>query len=96
MKIVVLVKEVPDTYGDRRLSLETGLTDRAEGSVLDEICERAVEVAVSYAGTAADVEVVLLSMSAEGASSSVRRGLAMGATSAVQVRDDELLGATSV
>lgn len=93
MKIVVLVKEVPDTYGDRRLSLETGLTDRAEGSVLDEICERAVEVAVSYAGTAADVEVVLLSMSAEGASSSVRRGLAMGATSAVQVRDDELLGA---
>ena len=29
MKIVVLVKEVPDTYGDRKLILETGLADRA-------------------------------------------------------------------
>ena len=28
MKIVVLVKEVPDTYGDRKLYLETGLADR--------------------------------------------------------------------
>ena len=38
MKIVVLVKEVPDTYGDRKLSLETGLADRgASETVLDEI-----------------------------------------------------------
>ena len=29
MRIVVLVKEVPDTYGDRKLNLETGLADRA-------------------------------------------------------------------
>ena len=28
MRIVVLVKEVPDTYGDRKLDLETGLADR--------------------------------------------------------------------
>ena len=27
MKIFVLVKEVPDTYGDRKLNLETGLAD---------------------------------------------------------------------
>ena len=38
MKIVVLVKEVPDTYGDRKLDLETGLADRASSErVLDEI-----------------------------------------------------------
>ena len=50
MKIVVLVKEVPDTYGDRKLSLETGLADRgASETVLDEIGERALEVALSYA-----------------------------------------------
>ena len=50
MKIVVLVKEVPDTYGDRKLSLETGLADRAAtDTVLDEIGERALEVALSYA-----------------------------------------------
>ena len=41
MKIVVLVKEVPDTYGDRKLSLETGLADRgASETVMDEISER--------------------------------------------------------
>jgi electron transfer flavoprotein beta subunit len=43
MKIVVLVKEVPDTYGDRKLDLETGLAERsASERVLDEIGERAL------------------------------------------------------
>ena len=38
MKIVVLVKEVPDTYGARKLSLETGLAERgASEPVMDEI-----------------------------------------------------------
>ena len=47
MKIVVLVKEVPDTYGDRRIVLETGLVDRAASDrVNDEIGERAVEAAL--------------------------------------------------
>ena len=50
MKIVVLVKEVPDTYGDRKLDLETGLADRAASeTVLDEIGERSLEVALTYA-----------------------------------------------
>ncbi|WP_448811294.1 electron transfer flavoprotein subunit beta/FixA family protein [Agromyces bauzanensis] len=94
MKIVVLVKEVPDTYGDRKLSLETGLADRgATESVLDEIGERALEVALSYADKHADAEVVVLSMAPESAAATVRKGLAMGAASAVQVVDGELVGA---
>ena len=94
MRIVVLVKEVPDTYGDRRLSLETGLADRGAGeAVLDEIGERALEVALSYADTTPDTEVVLLSMTPESAAGTVRKGLAMGAGSAVQVVDEGLLGA---
>ena len=97
MKIVVLVKEVPDTYGDRTLSLETGLADRAASDrVLDEIGERALEVALSYADKHAGTEVVVLSMAAEAASATVRKGLAMGAASAVQVIDDALLGADMV
>ena len=61
MKIVVLVKEVPDTYGDRKLNLETGLADRgASEAVLDEIGERAIEVALSYADANAGSEVVVL------------------------------------
>ncbi len=51
MKIVVLVKEVPDTWGDRKLNLETGLADRAASeTVLDEIGERALEVALELRG----------------------------------------------
>lgn len=94
MKIVVLVKEVPDTYGDRKLSLETGLADRAASeSVLDEIGERALEAALSYADKTPGTEVVVLSMTPASASSTVRKGLAMGAASAVQIVDDALLGA---
>ncbi|WP_040167046.1 electron transfer flavoprotein subunit beta/FixA family protein [Microbacterium gorillae] len=94
MKIIVLVKEVPDTYGDRKLSLETGLADRAASeSVLDEIGERALEVALSYADKNADTHVTVLSMAPESALATVRKGLAMGAADAVQVVDEALIGA---
>ena len=94
MKVVVLVKEVPDTYGDRKLSLETGLADRgASETVLDEIGERALEVALSYADKNPDAEVVVLSMAPAGSAATVRKGLAMGAASAVHVADEGLVGA---
>ncbi|KQZ85204.1 electron transfer flavoprotein subunit beta [Microbacterium sp. Root166] len=94
MKIVVLVKEVPDTYGERKLSLETGLAERgASEAVLDEIGERALEVALSFADTVPGTEIVVLSMTAESAAATVRKGLAMGASSAVQIADPALRGA---
>jgi len=94
MKIVVLVKEVPDTYGDRKLDLETGLADRAASeAVIDEIGERALEVALSYADKTPGTEVVVLSMAPESATATVRKSLAMGAASAVHIVDDALRGA---
>lgn len=94
MRIVVLVKEVPDTYGDRTLHLETGLAERgASDRVLDEIGERALEAALSYADANPGTEVVVVSMAAEAASATIRKALAMGAGSAVQVIDEALLGA---
>ncbi|WP_062516324.1 electron transfer flavoprotein subunit beta/FixA family protein [Demequina gelatinilytica] len=94
MKILVLMKVVPDTYGERTLSLETGLADRsADASVLDEIDERALEVALSYAASHEGTEVVLLAMAPGLAQSSLRKGLAMGADDAVQVVDEALVGA---
>ena len=97
MKIVVLVKEVPDTYGDRKLNLETGLADRAASeAVLDEIGERSLEVALSYADKNPGTEVVVLSMTPESSAATVRKGLAMGAASAVQIADEALAGADTV
>lgn len=94
MKIVVLVKEVPDTYGDRKLDLETGLAERsASERVLDEIGERALEVALSYADAHAGTEVAVVSMASEEAAATIRKGLAMGAASALQVVDPALAGA---
>jgi electron transfer flavoprotein beta subunit len=94
MKIVVLVKEVPDTWDDRKLNLETGLADRAASkTVLDEIGERSVEVALSYADKTPGTEVVVLSMAPADAATTVRKGLAMGAGSAVHVADEGLVGA---
>ncbi|HWI32301.1 MAG TPA: electron transfer flavoprotein subunit beta/FixA family protein [Microbacterium sp.] len=94
MKIVVLVKEVPDTYGDRKLSLETGLADRAASeTVLDEIGERALEVALTHADQNPGTEVIVVSMAPEGSAATVRKGLAMGATSAVHIADEALSGA---
>ena len=94
MRIVVLVKDVPDTYGDRRLDLETGLADRAAGeSVLDEIGERALEVALSYADAHPGTEVVAMTMAPEAAAVRLRKALAMGAASAVHIVDERLRGA---
>ena len=93
MKIVVLVKEVPDTYGARKLDLETGLTDRgASEAVLDEINERAIEAALSYATGKDDAEVIIMSMAPESSTATVRKGLAMGASSAVHIADEALAG----
>lgn len=67
MRIVALLKEVPDTYGERKLSLETGLADRAASeTVLDEICERAVEAALKLAETGPEgTEAHVISMAPE-------------------------------
>lgn len=97
MKLVVLVKEVPDTYGDRKLNLETGLADRAASeAVLDEISERALEAALAFKDANADAEVVALAVAPEGSVATVRKALAMGADRAVHVADEALLGADIV
>jgi electron transfer flavoprotein beta subunit len=93
MKIVVLMKQVPDTWGEREIDLSTGLVDRAGSEpVADEVCDRALEVALSYKDSAG-AEVVVLSMGPAGAEEMLRRSMAMGADSAVHVLDDALAGA---
>ncbi|WP_084130586.1 electron transfer flavoprotein subunit beta/FixA family protein [Demequina sp. NBRC 110055] len=97
MKILVLMKVVPDTYVDRTLSLETGLVTRtSEEAVLDEVDERALEVALAYADAHEDTEVVTLAMAPELGQTSLRKALAMGAHHTVQVVDEALVGADLV
>lgn len=94
MKIIALVKQVPDTWGDRKLDTSTGLLDRdASEPIIDEIGERAVEVALLAKDADKNVEVVVLTMGPDSASDALRKGLAMGADSAIHVVDDGLAGA---
>ena len=97
MKIVVLMKQVPDTYEERRIDLATGRLDRAASeAVADEINERALEVALSYKDSHKGTEVVVLTMGPEGAKAALKKGLQMGADSGVHVEAGELSGADAV
>src|ERR1700712_580081 len=96
MKIVVLVKQVPDTWSDRKLSLTTGWVDRsASDSVIDEIDERALEVALSYKDDH-DAEVVAMAMGPATATDILRKALATGADSAVHIVDNDLAGSDAL
>ena len=72
MRIAVLLKEVPDTYSDRTMNLETGLTDRTGDVVADEVGERAVEAALRIAEAAGDSTVDILSVGPESSVGSIR------------------------
>lgn len=93
MRIVALLKQVPDTYEERKLDPTSGLVDRrAATGVVDEINERALEVALSYKESHRGTEVVVLSMGPDMATGALRKGLSMGADAAVHVLDDSLGG----
>lgn len=93
MKIVVLAKQVPDTWSDRKLNLETGMLDReVSEQVPDEINERALEVALRFKDSNPDTEIVVLSMGLEDATKTLRKLLSMGADSATLVTDAALAG----
>jgi electron transfer flavoprotein beta subunit len=93
VKIVVLIKQVPDTYEDRKLNTATGILERdASEKVIDDVSERALEVALTYKDGDKSTEVVALSMGPASTTDSLRKALASGADSAVHVLDDSLDG----
>lgn len=97
MKIVVLAKEVPDTWSDRSINLETGMLDWQESEpVPDEINERALECALQYKDSNPATEIVVLSMGRDGTTKTLRKLLSMGADSAVLVTDSALAGSDMV
>ena len=100
MNIVVLVKQVPDTYSERKLR-DDGVLDRdATDAVLDEINERAVEAALQLKEAAADsgdgAEVTVLTMGPDRATDAIRKALSMGADKAVHLSDEALAGSDAV
>lgn len=97
MKIILLVKQVPDTGEERKLDPASGWLDRgASDAIADEINERALEVALQHKDSDKKTDVVVLSMGPADASQAIRKALSMGADSAVHILDDSLSGADAV
>jgi electron transfer flavoprotein beta subunit len=95
--IVVLVKQVPDTYSERKLNADNGILDReATDAVLDEINERAVEAALQLKEANDGSEVVVVCMGPDRATDAIRKALSMGADSAVHLSDEALHGSCAV
>jgi electron transfer flavoprotein beta subunit len=93
MNIVVLVKQVPDTYSERKLNASDGILDReATDAVLDEINERAVEAALQLKEANDGSEVTVLTMGPDRATDAIRKALSMGADKAVHLSDEALAG----
>lgn len=92
MKTVVLTKQVPDTYGGRKLRLDDGTLERTgSDAVTDEVCERALEVALQIR-QASGGDITVLTMGPGQAVKSLRKCLAMGGDKAVHIVDDRLAG----
>jgi electron transfer flavoprotein beta subunit len=97
MNIVVLVKQVPDTYSERKLDPADGTLDRdASDAVLDEINERAVEAALQLKEANDGSEVTVLTMGPERATEAIRKALSMGADKAVHLSDEALRGSCAI
>jgi len=92
MKIAVLVKEVPDTWGDRKIDAGTRRVDRSGELVIDEINEKAVEAALQLKEANSGSEVTVVTMGPASSLDAVRKGLAMGADSGIHIIDDGLVG----
>jgi electron transfer flavoprotein beta subunit len=96
MKIVVLVKQVPDTEAERKLNSDDNTVDRAAVdpviSYIDEFAiEEGLRLKESHGG-----EVTILTVGPERAAESIRKALSMGADKAVHVCDEALHGSDAI
>jgi electron transfer flavoprotein beta subunit len=96
MNIVVLVKQVPDTYSERKLADSDHTLDRAStDAVIDEINERSVEAALQLK-EAGEGEVTVVCMGPDRATEAIRKALSMGADKAIHLSDEALHGSCAV
>jgi electron transfer flavoprotein beta subunit len=96
MKVVVCVKQVPDTWSEKRLDPSDRTLDRAATDpVMNEMDEYAVEEALRLQ-EAHGGEVTVLCMGPDSATDTVRKALSMGADKAIHVIDDGLHGSDAV
>jgi electron transfer flavoprotein beta subunit len=96
MNIVVCVKQVPDTWAEKKLQDSDSTVDRegVEG-VMNELDEYAVEEALKIK-EAHGGEVTVVTMGPQKAVETIRKALSMGADKAIHLVDDALHGSDAL
>jgi electron transfer flavoprotein beta subunit len=96
--IVVLIKQVPDTWSERKLTDGDFTLDReAADAVLDEINERAVEEALLIKEkTDGESTVTVVSAGPDRATDAIRKALSMGADKAIHINDPAIHGSDAI
>ena len=92
MKILVLVKYVPDATSERKFAADGTLDRASSDGLLSELDEYAVEQALQIADERGDVEVVALTLGPEAAADAIKRALQMGASAGIHISDDAMHG----
>ena len=96
VKVAVCVKQVPDTWAEKRLRPEDRTLDRdAADGVMNELDEYAVEEALKLV-EAHGGEVVVVTMGPARAAETVRKALSMGADAGIHLVDDALAGSDAL
>jgi electron transfer flavoprotein beta subunit len=96
MDIAVLVKQVPDTWSDRKLTEPDWTLDRESAdAVIDEIDTRGVETALQLVEQHGG-EVTVVTMGGDRATDALRKALAMGAHKAIHINDDGFAGSCAL
>ncbi|MBV8081412.1 MAG: electron transfer flavoprotein subunit beta/FixA family protein [Candidatus Eremiobacteraeota bacterium] len=98
MKIVVTVKQVPDTNAEKTFDPATGRLNRTTiENVLNPFDEYAIEEALRIKeAQGADTTVTILTMAPPTATDVVRKALGMGADNAVLLSDDAIGGSDAM
>jgi electron transfer flavoprotein beta subunit len=104
MKIAVCVKQVPDSWAEKKMV--DGVLDRAGvDAVLNDLDEYAVEEALKLveansptgeSGEASGHSITVISMGPERATEAIRKALSMGADDAIHVVDNALAGSDAL
>lgn len=96
MNICVCVKQVPDSWAEKKLTSTDSTLDRdAAERVVNELDEYAVEEALRLV-EAHGGEVTILSMGPEQAADSIRKAISMGAHAGIHVSDPALHGSDAI
>ena len=104
MKIAVCVKQVPDSWAEKKMV--GGVLDRAGvDAVLNDLDEYAVEEAIKIveahsatgeAGEGSGHSITVISMGPERATEAIRKALSMGADDAIHIVDGALAGSDAL